>query len=232
VAVLPAIQGLYQADKDMDEKGLGGEIAYILDVNGNMPGLPGMPSTAKDMKFPRITSVSEVANRAELAKGWATINETISNISTLVASFSGQSPDKPPFELPQPESHQTGDMTTWYYSGELFSGDLSPAAAISDKLLVLSTSKDAAESVAAELAKPAGPPLEGAVWKLDLAAAADWLAKASALSPSATPEQTKELQQTLKWIKPFHAMRGHLTQDKGQWRFDLHWEMTDVVKFD
>ncbi len=236
VAVLPTIKSLYQADKDMDEKGLGSETAYILDVNGKVPNLPGAPPELKDMKLPRLTSVSDVASRAELAKGWKTMNETITNIVGLVALLNPQqSPDgqaKPPFVVPQPQSSQSGDMTTWYYDGEYMKGDLSPCASISDQLLVLSTSRPAAEGFAAELAAPAGEPVEGAVWRLDLGAAAEWVAKASALNPSTTPEKAKEMQQALRWIKPFHALEGHVTQEKGQWRVSLDWEMTDVVKFD
>lgn len=233
IALLPTIQGIYQADKDMDEKGLGSEVAYVLDVNGKMPELPGVPSAAKDMKFPRLTSISQVASRAELAKGWKTVNQTVTEVAALVAPFMGQPADgKPPFVVPQPESLQSGDTTTWFYSGAFLSEDLSPAAAISDKLLILSSSKAAAQSIAEDLAKPPGAPLQGALWKLDLGAAADWIGKASALSPSTTAEQAKQLQQTLKWLKPFHAMQGRIAQDKGQWRFHLDWEITDVVKFD
>lgn len=233
--LLPTIQKIYQADKDMDQKGLGSEIAYILDVNGKMPQLPGVPATAKDMPFPRLTSASEVASRAELAKGWTTINETVTNVATIASAFGGQPSGpqaKPPFVMPQPQSSTSGDMTTWFYTGEMFSGDLNPCASISDKLLVLSTSKNAAESFAADLSKPVEKKVEGAVWKLDLGAAADWIAKASALAPTQTPEKAKALQQSLKWIKPFHAMDGHLFQEKGQWRGTLNWEITDVVKFD
>jgi hypothetical protein len=237
MALLPTIQNVYQAEKDMDDKGLGSEIAYVLDVNGKMPERPGAPPSAKDLKYPRLTSVSEVANRGEVAKGWETLNETISNIATLAAVFNpepaGKGESKPPFVIPQLESVQNGDMTTWFYPDELFPGDLSPCASISDKLLVLSTSREAAEAFNADLAKPAGPLLEGAVWKLDLEAAAAWAPQAYALlNPSATPEQAKQLQQALKWIKPFHAMHGRITQEKGQWRFNVDWEITDIVKFD
>jgi hypothetical protein len=235
-AVLPILQNVYRADKDMDEKGLGSEIAYVLDVNGKMPELPGVPSTAKDMKFPRLTSVSEVTDRAELAKGWDTINETVTSIATVIATFSGQpaadGKTKPPLVIPQPESVKNGDLTTWYYTGELLNGDLSPCVSINDKLLVLSTSKEAAEAFAADLAKPDGSAREGAVWRLDVGAAADWLGKASALNPSTTPEQAKELQQALKWAKPFHAMQGRINEENGQWRYTIDWEITDVVKFD
>lgn len=234
--LLPTIKSVYQADKDMDEKGLGSEVAFVLDLNGKMPQLPGVPPTAKDLTLPRLTSASEVVSRAELAKGWKTVNDTITNIAALAGTFASQpSPDgkpKPPFVVPQPESTKSGDMTTWFYTGEFFSGDFNPCASISDKLLVLSTSKDAAESFAADLARPAAITVDGAVWKLDFGGAADWFAKASALNPSGTPEQTKNVQQALTWLKPFHVMQGRITQEKGQWRMKFDWEMTDVVKFD
>lgn len=70
------------------------------------------------------------------------------------------------------------------------------------------------------------------MWKLDLGAVANWVTKASTLNPAATPEQTKDMQQGMKWIKPFHAMEGRIFQEKGQWRITVDWEMTDVVKFD
>jgi hypothetical protein len=188
------------------------------------------------LKFPGLWWVWVVGCGGVVGLGWLSVNETITEVAAIVAPFMGQptagAQGKPPFVVPQPESLQSGDTTTWFYTGDFLSGDLSPAAAISDKLLVLSSSRDAAQSFTADLAKPAGPPIEGALWKLDLGTAADWIGKASALSPSTTPEQAKDLQQTLKWLKPFHAMQGRIAQEKGQWRFKLDWEITDVVKFD
>lgn len=234
--LLPTIKSIYQADRDIDEKGLGSEIAYVLDVNGKMPQLPGVPSNGGDLKFPRIAMASDVANRGEVAKGWKTINDTVNSVAALVGTFTaGQQPDgqpKPPFMMPAPVSSQAGDRTSWFYTGELFNGDLNPCACISDKLLVLSSSKDAAEAFAAEIAKPSDPKLTGAAWKFDLSTAADWIAKASTLNTSTTPDKAKEVQQGLKWIRPFHAMEGRIYQDKGEWQIKLDWKITDIVKFD
>ncbi len=35
--VLPALKRIYQADRDLSDKGLGGEAAFVIDVNGKMP---------------------------------------------------------------------------------------------------------------------------------------------------------------------------------------------------
>jgi hypothetical protein len=236
--LLPQLKSVYQADRDIDEKGLGGEIAYVIDVNGKMPNIPGMPEAAKDIKIPRISTITDVASRAELAKGWTTINETITGVAAIIGGFAGGQPGpdgqaKPPFVMPVPQSSKSGDMTTWFYTGEFFSGDLNPAASVSDKLLVLSTSKDAAEAFAADLSKPAaGGAVEGAVWRIDPSAVAEWVGKASALNPNATPEKTKELTQVLNWLKPFRVMQGRVYEDKGQWKMSLDWDVSDVVKFD
>lgn len=234
--LLPTVQKIYQADKDMAEKGLGSEIAYVMDVNGKMPPLPGAEPAAKDAKFPRLTSIADVASRDDLAKGWQTINDTVTNVATIVGSLAGagQKDGNPaaPFIMPKPESSQNGNMTTWAYKSEMFSGDLQPCAAITDQRLILSTSKLAAETFAADLAKPPSRQVEGCIWRLDLGALADFTASAAAMSPTQTAEQTKELKQAMKWLKPFHVMEGHLFQQDGQWRGTMKWEITDVVKFD
>ena len=233
--LLPTFQKIYQADKDINDKGLGSEAAYIVDLNGKTPPLPGLPPAAKDMKFPRITTVSDIADRAELDKGWQSINDTVTTIASLAGSFAGASqpgtaPGQPAFVMPKPESIQSGDITTWYYKTDIFTGDLQPCAALNAQRLILSTSKAAAQSVATELATPSAKNVDGLVWKLDPGVAAELLTSSAALSQ--TPEQAKELKQTLKWIKPFHAATGRIYEQSGQWHSTLKWEITDVVKFD
>ncbi|RBP37295.1 hypothetical protein DES53_11433 [Roseimicrobium gellanilyticum] len=232
--LLPTIKEVYQADRQIDEKGLGSQFAALLDVNGQMPSLPGVTlEDSKKMKFPRLTMVSEVANRGEIASGWATISKTITNFATIATSMMGKGAEggAPP-PIPTPESTEANGMTTWFYKNEIFNGDLYPVSSINDKLLVVSTSKPAAESLTADLAKPAAKVVEGCVWRLDISALADWIADASALSPTQTPEQIKEVRQNLKWVQPFHALQGHIFQEKDQPRVSLKWELSDVVSFD
>ncbi|HSI62730.1 MAG TPA: hypothetical protein VLE43_06415 [Candidatus Saccharimonadia bacterium] len=232
--LLPTIKEVYTADRQIDEKGLGSQFAMFVDVNGKMPSLPGVPlQDAEKMKFPRFTVVSEVANRGEIATGWETINKTITNLATIASSFMGKGAEgaEAP-KVPTPESTEANGTTTWYYKSEFFNGDLFPVSSINDKMLVLSTSKTAAESFTAELATPAASKIEGCVWRLDLSALADFANDAVALSPTQTPEQIKEARQGLKWIQPFHALQGHVYQEKGQPRITLKWELSDIVSFD
>ena len=232
--LLPTLKEVYNADRQIDEKGLGSQFAMLMDVNGKMPSLPGVPlQDAEKMKFPRLTIVSEVANRGEIATGWETINKTITNLATIATSMMGKGAEgaEAP-KIPTPESTEANGTTTWYYKSEFFNGDLFPVSSISDKMLVMSTSKTAAESFIAELAKPSATKVEGCVWRLDLSALAEFASDGVALSPTQTPEQIKEARQNLKWIQPFHALQGHVYQEKGLPRATLKWELSDIVSFD
>lgn len=234
MAILPTIKELYQADVRISDKGLGSQIAMLLDVNGKMPSLPGVPlDDAKKMKFPRATMVAEVANRGEIAGGWESINKTVTALSAIVSSFTGQGGEgaEAP-KVPTPESTEANGMTNWFYKSEFFNGDLFPVSSISDKLLVVSTSKPAAESFIGELATPPAQPLEGCVWRLDLSAIAEWASEAAALAPTKSPEEIKEARQNLKWVQALRALRGHVYQEKDLPRLSLKWELSDIVSFD
>lgn len=223
---LPVLLKAYEADKNMDDKGMGSELAVILDVNGKMPELPGLPPEAKGSKFPRITTVGAVKDREELGKGWTTISESING---LIPSEPG-APSL--FKLGDPITSEKNGVTTYFYGLPFLSGDLLPVASVNDKVLLLSTSKEAAEAFAGELNQPATKTVDGCVWKLDVGALADYLAVASTLSPTQTPEKAKELKENLKWVKPFGALDGRIFEENGVTRNSLHWAISDVVSFD
>jgi hypothetical protein len=240
--VLPMLKKIYEADRELSEKGLGSEAAFVVDVNGKMPSLPGIPIEAKDMKFPRITTISDVANREVVASSWKKINETITETIGIFAGGVSGTRDKsgntasaapaPGFALPDPISSEKNGVTTWFYGLPFFAGDMLPCASINDKVLLLSTSKDCAESFAGDLAKPAPSSVDGLVWKIDISAIMDWTVSAAKLTPTQTPENQKEMKQVLKWTKPFHAMNGRVFQENSVPRQSFAWEITDLVSFD
>src|SRR5262249_54293719 len=83
---VPLLRKIYAAHVNLSEKALEGETAFILDINGKMHALPGLPPGANGMKIPRLTTVSQVVNRPEIAASWKIINDTITQ---AVAVFSG-----------------------------------------------------------------------------------------------------------------------------------------------
>lgn len=237
---MPALKKLYEADRELVEKGLGSQAAFILDINGKMPPLPNIPNEAKDLKFPRITTVSEVTDRAVVAESWkkmsSTINETITAFSGAGGS-PGAGSGAPGsagagFVMPEPISSEKNGMTTWFFAMPYLVGDMLPCASINDKVLLLSTSKDAAESFAGELAKSAPSTMNGMVWRIDLGALVEWGASAAQMAPKQSSKDEAEMKQVLKWVKPFHAMQGRVFREDGIPRQSFSWEITDLVSFD
>ena len=228
--VLPAVKKLYAADRDLNEKGLGPEMAILLDLNGKMPQIPMLPTAQKGTKFPRFSTLHDVADRKEIGLAWKSMSDTIGGLNkALTGGAVGGQPDGSAL---QPASSEKRGMTFWTYDLPFFTGDVYPCAAISDKLLVLSTSQDAADALGEDLSKPAPDKTEGLVWRFDMGAFTTFLGTAAALSPTQTPEQLKDLKQTLRWLRPFGQMNGHSFEQNGQWRSTFSWEISAVLSFD
>jgi hypothetical protein len=135
--------------------------------------------------------------------------------------------------MPDPISSDKNGVTSYFFAIPFLSGDLLPCSAVNDHVLMLSSSKDAVESIAAELQKPAGqPPVSGLVWRFDPGALMDYVVSFSQLAPNQTPANKREMKQITKWAKPFHAMQGHLFQEGDTPRISFTWEISDLVSFD
>ncbi len=240
---LPTLMKMYQADKDLTDKALGDENAFIIDLNGKMPAMPGVPPETKGMKLPRITTISDVNNRAEIGASWDTMNEAVTQISAIAGAMSGGAggPDEdgksgasaaPAPLIPTPKSSVKNGLTSYFYEMPFFAGDLLPCASLNDRVFMLSTSKEGAESFAAELAKPATSKVDGLIWRFDPAALVEYAVSLSKFAPEQNPDQQKEMKQVLKWAKPFRAMQGHLFEENKTPRQSFSWEITDLVSFD
>jgi len=231
---VPLLLKIYHADVDIADKGLDGETAGVIDINGKMPALPGVPPETKGMKFPRLTSISQVANRAQIAASWKVINDTINQAAGVF--MGGGQPNNPagPAAIPMPEpiSSDKNGVTIYFYALPFLSGDLLPCAAINDQVLMISSSKDAVENFAAELSKPPLNSQDGLVWHADPAALVEYLVQLSKFAPDQKPGADKEIRQILKWTKPFHAMEGRMFQEGSTPRMSFTWEISDLVSFD
>jgi hypothetical protein len=219
---------------DIADKGLDGETAGVIDINGKMPALPGVPPETKGMKFPRLTAISQVSDRAQIGAAWKIINDTINQAAGVF--MGGGQPNNPsgPAAIPMPEpiSSEKNGVTTYFFALPFLSGDLLPCAAINDQVLMLSTSKDAVESFAAELSKPVAKPQDGLVWHFDPGSLVEYLVMLSKFAPDQKPGAEKEIRQILKWTKPIHAMQGRMFQEGNTPRMSFTWEISDLISFD
>ncbi len=231
---VPLLLKIYHAQLDLNDKALGDETAGVLDINGKMPALPGVPPESKGMKIPRYTTINQVMNRPEIAVAWKTIDDTINQAAGTFMG-GGQPPGSgaaPGMVMPDPISSDKNGVTSYFFAIPFLSGDLLPCSAVNDHVLMLSSSKDAVESIAAELQKPVGQTVDGLVWRFDPGALMEYIVSFSQLAPNQTPANKREMKQITKWAKPFHAMQGHLFQEGDTPRISFTWEISDLVSFD
>lgn len=134
----PDVTTLLDALGDDVGGGLGAESALVLDLKGEVPPIPGVPQTVVDEgKFPRITEIRPVTDRAKLGEGWGKINTSLTNILGKVSEMSGN-------EIPmqRPISSERDGFTTWFFSMPFFSDDFMPSVTVGDEWFALSTSKN------------------------------------------------------------------------------------------
>jgi hypothetical protein len=140
--------GLYGALSGSMSEGLGNEMAFVMDLKGNMPAIPGIPQKVVDeAKAPRMTLLAPVKDRAKLKESWQKVN---SHTTALLAKVSEMSGEKMPMQ--KPISSEKDGMTTWFFSFPFFQDDFLPSVTVSDKWFAASTSKTQATDLMSKAA--------------------------------------------------------------------------------
>lgn len=136
----PDVVALWQAFSGDFGSGLGNESAFILDFKGAVPAIPGVPQPVVDQaKFPRLSVVAPVTDRAKLASSWQKMNASTTSILGKISEMSGQ--DIP---MQKPISSEKDGFTTWFFSMPFFNDDFMPSVTVGDKWFAASTSKNQA----------------------------------------------------------------------------------------
>jgi hypothetical protein len=131
------IVAFWQAFSGDFDGGLGNESALVVDLKGSMPPIPGVPQAVVDeAKFPRITMIAPVTDRAKLRESWQKMNSSITNILGKVSEMSGQ--DIP---MQKPISSDKNGFTTWFFSMPFFNDDFLPSVTVGDQWFAASSSK-------------------------------------------------------------------------------------------
>ncbi|MDP3849173.1 MAG: hypothetical protein Q8Q59_01625 [Luteolibacter sp.] len=133
VALWDALRGDFSA-------GIGGENALVVDLNGTVPAIPGLPQAVVDeAKFPRVSLVAPVTDRAKLASAWQSMNSSATGILAKISEMNGQ-------EIPmqKPISSEKNGFTTWFFPLPFFNDDFVPSVTVGDQWFAASTSKNQA----------------------------------------------------------------------------------------
>jgi hypothetical protein len=119
---------------------LGRERACVIDLNGSVPALPGIPQALVDQgKFPRLSIVAPVTDRTKLAASWQTINTSATHLLAKISEMAGK-------EIPmqKPISSDKAGYTTWFFPMPFFNDDFMPSVTVGDQWFAASTSKNQA----------------------------------------------------------------------------------------
>ncbi|KAB2639718.1 MAG: hypothetical protein DVB25_05135 [Verrucomicrobia bacterium] len=165
VALWDAVKG------DMSD-GLGQERAFIVDLKGTVPAIPGVPKVLVEKgRFPRATMISPVADRAKLASSWTKMNEACTKLLTKISEIAGQ-------EIPmqKPMSSEKAGYTTWFMSLPFLSDDFVPSVTVGEKWFAVSTSKNRALELLAN-ADQGGAERHGMYLKMDFKAMQEGVAE-------------------------------------------------------
>ncbi|WAC20848.1 hypothetical protein OVA24_05555 [Luteolibacter sp. SL250] len=157
--------GIWSAVKGDFAEGLGHESAFVVDFKGTVPAIPGIPQAVVDQgKFPRVSVITPVVDRAKVASSWDKINQSATSILAKVNEMSGSE-----FPMQKPMSSEKNGMTTWFFSMPFFNDDFLPSVTVGDKWFVASTSKNHALDLAAQ-AEKGGSDKKGLVLKANFVA--------------------------------------------------------------
>ena len=228
--ILPHLLSIYTAQKEMTLNGLGTDTGFVMDAEGKTPTLPGVPPETKDKPFLRLTTFSEVVNRAQLGTAWEKISAAIAAGSKQIMAVAnpGGSPATGSI-LPDPINSDKNGVTSYFFGMPFFSGDLLPCASVNDTVLMLSTSKNATEAYAAELAQADPAPTNGFIWTANPGHFVQYAIQTGELfAPNAKPEQKEASRQILKWSKPFQKIRSRCFEENHLTRRSFSWEMADL----
>lgn len=221
--VLPGMVDFYKGSRTIYQDALGPESAFVVDLGGKMPALPGIAAQG-DRPLLRVAGVHEVKDREKVASSWKQMEGALTKM--LSAS-------PVPYQLPSALSSDKNGVTTWFYPIPFASDDLLPCASISDRLFLFGSSKSFNETLAARISasSPAAPEVRGLVWRLSFARIRELAKAAAGFVPA---EETGEgIKSAIRWLAPLEDMRGHCWEDEAGLRHDqFSWSMHDVLKYD
>ena len=222
-AVLPSVISMYDGTKTIWQKALSGDGAFILDVGGKMPQLPGLPPGGDAVPVPRFASVNEIKNRALIGVSWE-------NMEAALQQLLKNLPAPQPIALPKVVLKRSGDLTSYSYELPFDSRELGPCASLNDRLFLLGTSRVQQSHLAEILQQPTTNPAAGMRMKLSFTKLREFLKAFSTVR--AQNGSAGELKAALKWLEPFEVLELRWWSEEGVGKGRVSWQMHDVLSYD
>jgi hypothetical protein len=122
------------------DRGLGAESAWVVDLKGSMPAVPGVSRKVLDeVRIPRISWIAPVTDRASLSTSWDQMDSTLAGIFQKLGKIMGT--DIP---MQKPIRSQQDGNTSWFFAMPFLTDEFLPSLTVGDRWFAASTSKNQA----------------------------------------------------------------------------------------
>lgn len=219
-SVLPSVLGIYDGAKTIWQKALDADGAFVLDVGGQMPALPGLPPGGQEVPLPRLLLVNDIKNRALIGVSWQ-------NIETGLRQGLGMVPAPEPLKLPEAQSRRYGEAETLFYEMPTGSDELLPCVLLTESQFMIGTSRKQQTQAADVLRQPSAEAPAGMRIKMNFAKLREFLRAFAAVR-----SDLQGLKDAQKWLEPLEILDARMWSEGGLSRGALSWTMHDVRNYD
>jgi len=235
--IVKEVGELNRAYREEFRAGIGDEVAFIADFQGEVPPVPGISEeTVKTAKAPRFIVARPVANRAMIDASGKSFIQSWRGLTAWASELSGEN-----LPLIVPQSIESGGLVTWYPPLPFIGGDFMPGVTMNDKLWMLGTSRSMAGGFSKSMAAASSGGDNGMIVEIDFAPIRDWLTdiyqrnetEAKELTAEA-PDEMKELadKENLERVKSgLNRLQGlgyHHWMAEGKPRTSLHLRISEA----
>ena len=171
--MMKEMRELNRAYREEFHAGIGDEVAFVMDMEGEVPPFPGVSEeTVAAARMPRFIVARPVVDRTKIDASGASFAASWKGLTGWASALSGS-------ELPLivPQRIESNDLVTWYPPLPFIGGDFIPGVTMSDSLWMLGTSKSMASGFSKAMAAPSSAGEAGMIVEIDFAPIRDWLAE-------------------------------------------------------
>lgn len=164
------LRNLNRAYREEFRAGVGDEVAFIADFNGEVPPVPGISEeTIRDFRAPRFVYARPVLDRAMLGAAGKSYVESWGNLTAWAGETLGQ-------ELPVivPQSIESSGLVTWFPPLPFIGGDFVPGVSLNDRVWMVGTSQSMVKGFAKSLESSSPATETGMRIEIDFAPFREW----------------------------------------------------------
>ena len=233
--ILPHFLELWTGVRDDLVAGLGDERAVVVDLQGALPTVPGLPQLLADEgKAPRIAVLAPARDKERLQSSWKNTEKAINGIIKIVGEMTGEN-----IPMQRPMSSEKNELKTWFFPFPFQTDDFVLNVSTDENNVYASTSKSYVQSLAATLeGAEAKPGKKGAYFHLDLTVLNDYLGdwiklleeEQGAIFGEGSPDAEDMMQmlpiakQVLSALGELKGISSHTRNENGALRTSVHFE--------